>query len=265
MRTQLRAVIFLALALACATGAVWLARSAFDRARPAPQTSGVDLGAVVVAAAELPAGQPVTAKQTAVRDWPAAYLPSGHFANSADVDGRVLRRALRENEPLLETDLLPAGTDGGLPALIQDDHRAVSVKVDAVVGVAGFVKPGSRVDVIATLQRVDQTHPVPETRIILQDLRVLAIDQTLEQRDNGEARTVNVVTLEVDPEESQKLAYAAAEGSLQLALRNPTDGEVRQTRKMSVSDLLAGPRGPEAARGPQVETIRGSTVAKESL
>jgi pilus assembly protein CpaB len=266
MRTQLRAVIFLALALTCATAAVWLARSAFDRARPALTDSapGLELGQVLVAAADLPAGAPLEADQAELREWPSGYLPSGHFSSPSAIEGRVLRRALRRNEPLLETDLLPAGTDGGLPSLISENHRAVSVKVDAVVGVAGFVKPGSRVDVIATLRRVDQQRPVPETRIILQDLRVLAIDQTLEERPGGDARTVNVVTLEVDPDESQKLAYAAAEGSLQLALRNPADGSVRPTRKMSVGDLLAGPRA-EAAKGAQVETIRGSTATKETL
>jgi pilus assembly protein CpaB len=267
MRTQLRAVVFLALALVCATAAVWLARSAFDRARPerSESATGLELTPVLIATAELAAGEPVALEQTELREWPSAYLPSGHFSDPAHVKGRVLRRALRQNEPLLETDLLPVGSDGGLTALISEHHRAVSVKVDAVVGVAGFIKPGARVDVIATLRRVDQEREVPETRIILQDLRVLAIDQTLEERNDGEARTVNVVTLEVDPDESQKLAYAAAEGSLQLALRNPADGAVRQTRKMSVSDLLAGPRAPEAPRGPQVEAIRGSTATKETL
>jgi pilus assembly protein CpaB len=133
------------------------------------------------------------------------------------------------------------------------------------VGVAGFVQPGSRVDVIATLRRVDQDRAIPQTRIILQDLRVLAIDQTMEQAEGGEPRSVNVVTLEVDPDEAQKLAYAAAEGSLQLALRNPSDVDIHRTTSLSARELLSTPRPPVTAAGPQVETVRGAVVAKDSL
>jgi pilus assembly protein CpaB len=265
MRTNFRATLFLGLALACATTAVLLARSALQQRTPLAEAPALDLEPVVIAAIDLPAGVAVLASQTAVAPWPRGHLPVGRFSAPADVDRRVLRRALRKDEPVLEHDLLPAGTEGGLPALIQENHRAVSVKVDAVVGVAGFVKPGSRVDVIATLRRVDQPKAVPQTRIILQDLRVLAIDQTLEERDDGEPRSVNVVTLEVDPEEAQKLAYAASEGSLQLALRNPSDAEIQKTRSLSAQELLATPRPPAAAAGPAVETVRGAVVAKETL
>jgi pilus assembly protein CpaB len=267
MRSNIRGVVLLSLAVVSAFGAVLLARSALRPRAQTPAAAQVALSTVVVAGRDLPAGGVVLASQAAVREWPEAHLPAGRFAAAEEVDRRVLRRALRKEEPILESDLLPTGTEAGLTALIRDNHRAISVKVDAVVGVAGFVKPGSRVDVIATLRRVDQPGSLPQTRIILQDLRVLAIDQTLEEQDGGDPSSVNVVTLEVAPEESQKLVYAASEGSLQLALRNPSDADIERTQSLGVRDLLAGPTraAAPAVEGPAVETVRGATVAKETL
>jgi pilus assembly protein CpaB len=263
MRTNVRAMVLMGLALLCAGAALVLARSAFrDAAAPPP---AIALEPVAIAGRDLPAGSAVLASHVEIATWPAEHLPAGRFASALELDRRVLRRSLRKGEAILDADLLPAGAEAGLPSLISDAHRAMSVKVDPVVGVAGFVQPGSRVDVIATLKRVDQDRAIPQTRIILQDLRVLAIDQTMEQAEGGEARSVNVVTLEVDPDEAQKLAYAAAEGSLQLALRNPRDADIHRTTSLSARELLSVPRPPAEPIGPQVETVRGAVVAKDSL
>jgi pilus assembly protein CpaB len=176
----------------------------------------------------------------------------------------VLRRALAAGEPVLEAYLLPPGSEAGLPGVIDDKYRAVSVKVDPVIGVAGFVRPGARVDVLATLRRVDQPDNIPYSKVILQDVRVLAIDQKLEEAKNGEPELVSVVTLEVAPESAEKLIYSAHEGRLQLALRKPGDDEVVRTDAVGVADLLgrqAAPK-PQVARSyapsTQVEVIRGS-------
>jgi pilus assembly protein CpaB len=111
-----------------------------------------------------------------------------------------------------------------------------------VIGVAGFVVPGSRVDVMATIRRVDQDRAIPFSKLILQDVRVLAVDQKLEEVKSGEPELVNVVTLEVDPLQAEHLIYAAHEGRLQLALRAPGDDAEIATRSIGVADLLDGNR-----------------------
>ena len=150
--------------------------------------------------------------------------------------------------------------------MIGEDYRAVSVKVDAVVGVAGFVKPGARVDVLATLRRAGQPN---FSNVILQDVRILAVDQTMEQLDDGKPELVNVVTLEVDTEQAQRLVHAAHEGRLQLALRNPGDERLVETRAVGPQDLFGpAPRQPQTRKSPsrpEVEVIRGSAVGAVTL
>ncbi len=260
MKNQ-RAILFLGVAALCGVLAVFLTRSWLHAQMPG-EIAGVQTIPVVVAAVGLPAGVELAARQVDVVDWPKDNLPPGTLNAPHAVNSRVLRRALIEGEPVLESALLPVGSDAGLTPLISENHRAMSVKVDAVVGVAGFIKPGSHVDVLATVRRVDFHKPVPESHIILQDLRVLAIDQTLEKADRGKAEIVSVVTLEVDPNESQKLAYAVANGTLQLALRNPADDASVRTNSVTVRDLVN--RGTRRS-GNSVETVRGSSRSKDSL
>jgi pilus assembly protein CpaB len=257
-----RAVGSLLVAAVCGLGAVWLVRGWLESQRPEQRTESVlHTAPVAVARAALPAGVKLAIHQIDVVEWPLQHLPSGAQASAESLRGRVLKRAIAEGEPVLESALLPAGTDAGLTPLIRPAHRAMSVKVDAVVGVAGFVKPGARVDVLATVRRVDRTKPVPESQIILQDLRVLAIDQTLEKADHGRPELSSVVTLEVDPEQAQRLAYAAAQGSLQLALRNPADEGTVQTRSVTVRDLVSRAGGDR----PQIEAVRGASRSRDAL
>jgi pilus assembly protein CpaB len=144
------------------------------------------------------------------------------------------------------------------------------VKVDPVVGVAGFVVPGTHVDVIVTISRVD-TDGLAYSKVILQDVEVLAIDQKLEEAKEGEPTLVQVVTVEVSPEQAEKLTHAAHQGRLQLALRNPTDREIVETRSVGVADVL-GDRRPirTASRGvapprPNVEVIKGAQITVQSF
>ena len=142
-------------------------------------------------------------------------------------------------------------------SVISEKKRAVSVKVDPVVGVAGFITPGTHVDVLATLKDAR----TPQSRAVLQDIPVLAIDQRLQEAKDGEPELVNVVTLEVTPEDSEKLVYAAHNGQLQLALRGPADHEIVKTSGISVNDLVGRPKVRRiASRGPStsVEVIKGS-------
>jgi pilus assembly protein CpaB len=141
--------------------------------------------------------------------------------------------------------------------VISPDHRAVSVKVDNVIGVAGFVTPGSRVDVLATIRRIDLPKALPFAKVILQDVRVLAVDQKLEEVKSGDPELVAVVTLEVDLLQAEHLIYAAHEGRLQLALRSPgDDGEVA-TKSIGVSDVLGQgkPADIKTASAPTTKTV----------
>jgi pilus assembly protein CpaB len=150
--------------------------------------------------------------------------------------------------------------------VISVDYRAVSVKVDNVIGVAGFVTPGVRVDVLATIRRVDLAKAPPFAKVILQDVRVLAVDQKLEEVQTGEPELVSVVTLEVDPLQAEHLIYAAHEGRLQLALRSPGDDKDVVTKSISVADVFGDQRSAEInnmAVGPAktvVELIHGSEI-----
>jgi pilus assembly protein CpaB len=272
MNSNGRALLFLALGVFSACIAVLLARQWMqgERNLPAVTTAPVvETVPVVVTLQDVPAGVALQTSQLSVVEWPKAYLPEGHFSAPGDLDQRVLRRSLRKKEVVLDSALLPVGSEAGLGSLILPGYRAISVKVDQVVAVAGFIKAGSRVDVLATQDREQQG--VAYTTVILQDLKVLAIGQELERSDSGEAKPeVTVVTLECDPSQAQKLAYGAALGRLQLALRNPTDQEVVPVRSTKGVDLLAlpAPPPPPVLRPPktknEIETIRGSEIKREA-
>ncbi len=257
---QRRAIVFFGLALMLACAAVLAARSILEK--PAVQTGPavVQTAPVVVARADVQIGSALTSRQVDVVDWPVEYLPKTSFRKPEDVEGRVLRRAVAAGEPILEPTLMPEGTKAGLVSVIEDKKRAVSVKVDPVIGVAGFVTPGARVDVLATLRRIDLSNKIPYSKVILQDVPVLAIDQQLEDSRNGEPELVSVVTLEVSPEDAEKLIYGAHEGRLQLALRSPADRELVKTASIGVVDLLSVRRKAAAPRasGPSVEVLTGA-------
>lgn len=259
-----RSLLFLALALVFGAAAAVTARNYVSDRATRTVIQPVELAPVVTAARDISVGTAVRGEDIETLEWPRKHLPEGALGSEAQVLGRVLRRAVAQGEPLFKSMLLPQGTAAGLPALISDQHRAVSVKVDAVVGVAGFIKPGARVDVLATLRTADAPN---FSNVILQDVRVLAVDQTLEQVNDGDPKVVNVATLEVLPEEAEHLVHAAHEGRLQLALRGPGDEELVKTRAVQATDLMGRPpRQPQAAaRRPAVEVIKGTSVSRESL
>jgi pilus assembly protein CpaB len=271
-----RGTLYLLLAVVSGLSAVVLARNWLQRQIPIIPV-GTDTTPVLIANGDLPAGVPLTGSGVDVFDWPSDHLPDGAISERKNAVGRVLKRAVVEGEPLLESGLLRAGSEAGLHALIGKNRRAMSVKVDAVVGVAGWVKPGTRVDVLATLRRVDWDRPLPYSRVILQDITVLANDQKLEEADEGEAEIVSVVTLEVDPSQAQKLAYANSEGSLQLALRNPEDSRIVDTVAVTVGDVVpvkltetlmpsvSTARPATNGHRTSIEAIRGASVTKELL
>jgi pilus assembly protein CpaB len=168
-----------------------------------------------------------------------------------------------ENEPLLESKLAPVGAGGGLPVLIPDGMRAVAVRVDEVVGVAGFVLPEARVDVLLTMEGPTGE---PTTEVILQKVRTLAAGQEVQRDRDGKPRTVPVITVAVTPEQAETLALASGQGRIQLALRNALDTTTVSTNGARMGTLLGRPSAPAAPsprRGVLVRpTGRDSTVVE---
>lgn len=265
-----RGLLFIAAALVLGVGAAWLALRVTPEAVPsAPRP--VETVPVVVARVDVSVADTLTATQLDTVQWPKQFVPAGAISTTEAATGRVLRRPVLTGEPLLESALFPSGSAGGLGALITPEYRAISVKVDNVIGVAGFVHPGARVDVLATLRRIDQKDALPYSKVILQDVRVLAVDQQLEQAGASEPVTVSVATIEVKPEDAQRLIYAAHEGRLQLALRTPGDVANVETRSVGVRDVLgdqrpaAAPRRVGSRSSSSVQVVRGSKVELKSF
>lgn len=204
----------------------------------------------VVASRDLPAGSVIRRDDVKTVSWPGSSVPQGFATEAGDVVGRGLITEVRQNEPLLDWKLAQREAGGGLSITIPEGMRAVSVRVDEVVGVAGFVLPGTRVDVLVTVvPSSDRMQSI--TRTILTNIRTLAADQRYQQDIDGEPRYVTVVTLLVNPEQAETLTLAATEGRIQLALRNALDSGETVTQGRRIASLVAGPAPPPApARAP---------------
>ncbi len=206
---------------------------------------------VVVAARDLDLGQVVTEDDVRLVDWPSDAVPEGYARSLNEVVGRGLIAELRTNEPVLNSKLAGAAEGAGLPPLIPTGMRALSVRVDEVVGVAGFVTPQTRVDVILTIQPNGSAEP--RSKVILQNVRALAAGQEIRRDEDGKPMTVTVVTVLVTPEDAEKLVLASTQGRIQMALRNTLDLETVETDGERVSSLF-GTRRPGA-------TVRTGTTA----
>ncbi|HSH76397.1 MAG TPA: Flp pilus assembly protein CpaB [Longimicrobiales bacterium] len=204
---------------------------------PAPLEAAAPSRTIVVAARDLPAGAIVLREDVETIDWPGSATPQGFATQPGEVVGRGLIVEVRENEPLLAWKLAEKEAGGGLTITIPEGMRAVSVEVDEVVGVAGFVLPGTRVDVLATVMPGTDRRQTT-TRIILQNVRAVAADQRYQQDIDGEPQYVTVVTLLVTPEQAEALTLAATEGRIQLALRNTLDSEEVETRGRRITSLI---------------------------
>jgi pilus assembly protein CpaB len=178
-------------------------------------------------------------------------LPAGYFSDTSAVAGRTIIYPVKAGEPVFESKMAPTTvTSGGVAALVTPNKRAMGVKVDKVVGVSGFIHPGNRVDVLVTLSRNERANS-PMTKIVLENILVLATGTELEKAGKQEKPAqVDVITLEVTPEEGEKLALAATQGPLQLALRNFTDTGSSLTRGTTITGLLAAQEVPQPAAQP---------------
>ena len=207
---------------------------------------------MVVAARALPIGTIVQDQHLKTIEWSGGALPMGYIGDPKEVVGRGLISNLQENEPVLESKLAAKGAGGGLPVIINEGMRGLTMRVNEVSGVSGFVTPNTRVDVLLTMDD-KTTGGEPATRIIMQDMRVLAAGQSLQADKEGKPQSVPVVTFLVTPEQAETLALASQQGNIQLALRNQLDTAAVKTTGTRRSALMQGPVGrPVATRRPGV-------------
>lgn len=227
---------------------------------------------VIVAAKDIPAGTAINDEMIKkgifkIVQWPKTSVPSGAFSSPEQVVGKTNRVKILANEPILESRL--AGEGAGLTMRLEAGKRAMAVKVDEIIGVSGFIVPDDRVDVIVTTTPPgSQNQEDKVSKIVLQNKRVLSVAQSVEQKD-GKPQVARSITLEVSPEESEKLSLATQEGQVVLALRSTGDDANAKTTGSNKRDLLsvaATPRKPgsrpvAAAQAPdkyRVEVLHGS-------
>jgi pilus assembly protein CpaB len=240
-----RVVLTIVVAVVLGLWVSWYVYRQLSRAA-AMQHVIVTTAQVVVSAAHLPPGAHLQAKDLKYIAWSAPDPVPGMFTRLEDCVNRTVITSLETNEPILESMLAPQGAGSGLPATIPEGMRAVSVAVNEVVGVAGFVMPGTMVDVLVTGSPQTMENNVRLTRTIMENVRVLAAGQKVEQDKQGVPQTVTVITLLVTPEQANELALASAQGRIQLALRNAVDTEKTDPPAVYEAALFGGSPPPAA-------------------
>ncbi|MBP0629516.1 Flp pilus assembly protein CpaB [Cupriavidus sp. AcVe19-1a] len=251
---NMRAILMLLIALVAGVAAV------VSASRWLVQQSSSSVRQVVVAANDLNLGQPLNGSQLQLVSWPAGSVPPGSFQDLKALEGRVIRTSLQRGEPVLDAKLAPIGTKGGLSAVINDGKRAITVRVNDVVGVAGFALPGNYVDVIVnTNEEARNAQNSNISKIVLEKILVLAVAQQV-SRDDTQPKVVNAVTLEVTPEQAEKLDVARSVGTLSLVLRNQMDVADINTGGATKGTLLG--KTPEAPAVKVVTKTATRTVVK---
>jgi pilus assembly protein CpaB len=274
--------VFLVLVLALTVGGAF-AFATYNYVQKIPaKTVTIPTRPVVVAATDLDVGVELGDKDIRIIDWPANAVPATVISDPKEVIGRGLILPVIQNEPILPNKLAPKGGGAGLTPAIPPGLRAVSVKVDEVIGVAGYVLPGTRVDVVATVSPTQQAGDMT-SKVILTNVQVLAAGTRIDRDvEKNKPMPVSVVTLLVNPDEAERLTLASTEGKIQLALRNPLDLATPATHGIRPAVLLGIPATtprpvgrvvasakPGVAPAPPepvtVEIIRGDKRAREAV
>jgi len=282
----MRSRIFSVLAIAVLAGG-GLAYGTYNviNAQPA-QAAPAPTDPVVVAAADLPLGSEIEADDVKVVNFPKGQAPEGAYTDVKSVVGLGVMASMVRNEVVIPGKLATKEAGVGLPPVIPEGMRAVSVRVNEVIGVAGYVLPGNRVDILATASPTD-AHQDTITKVILANVQVLTSGTRMEQdQEKGKAMQVTVVTLLVFPDQAERLALASTEGKIQLALRNPLDKGAPETPGIKTAHLMGlvkapAPQrqtsakanapapvttsAPAAAMLPTVEVIRGDKRSAEVI
>ncbi|KQV80416.1 Flp pilus assembly protein CpaB [Massilia sp. Root351] len=275
-----RALVMMLIAVILAGGAVLVAARWIN----GQAASQAGTGKVAVALVDIALGSRLNPDMVRMVDWPANAMPPGAISDPKLLASRVTRSSLQRGEPLMEGKLAPPGTQGGLSAVVAEGKRAMTVRVNDVVGVAGFALPGNFVDVLVNTQE-DGPRGMKDasiSKIVLERILVLAIAQEA-GRDETKPKVVNAVTLELSPQQAERLDLARSVGTLSLVLRNQADPDPVRTAGATKASLLdaklaAAPPAPAPARAAvlvrprpaqppreadMVEVMRGTAVSFE--
>lgn len=201
---------------------------------------------IAVASVDVEIGARLQPQMLHLVEWPTGSVPPGAFNDLSSLDGRVVKSSVTRGEPILEGRLAPVGTKGGLSAVVVEGKRAITVRVNDVVGVAGFALPGNYVDIMVNTvdegaRRGDQDRSI--SKIVLERILVLAVAQEA-NRDETKPKVVNAVTLEVTPQEAEQLDLARSVGTLSLVLRNQVDPKLADTGGATKASLLKDGAAP---------------------
>ncbi|WP_298722367.1 Flp pilus assembly protein CpaB [uncultured Oceanisphaera sp.] len=263
-----RTVMLLFLSVIFGLGAAWMANNWLEQQSAASareaERAGSELAQVVVASVDLAPGVQLDPIHVQLKQIDARLVPPGAINTLEETQGMVTKNNLYKGDVLRKERLTPIGQGSTLSVLLEPGMRAVTVRVNDVIGVAGFLLPGNRVDILFTEGDM--------TRTVLKNLKVLAVDQT-QHTDENRPKLVRAVTLEVDPEQAEKLVNASSNGRIQLALRNPNDAQdlndiVAAISPESASPVAAEPAAPKPRARPRqlsVDLIKGTSQQQVSV
>jgi pilus assembly protein CpaB len=291
MNRQTRTFIVVAVAIVAATVASYGTYRALSQTAPKPVE--MPTKKAVVAAKPMPLGTLITRDAVKLVDWPAQTPLQGGFSTLDDVLNRGVIAGVVENEPISENKLAPKEAGAGLSPAIKPGMRAISIRVNEVIGVAGFVVPGSRVDVVSIIVNKPPLNNEMMSRVVLSNVMVLSAGTRYDQdesRTDGKAIRSSVVTLMLDPLDADRVALAQAQGELMLTLRHPLDLEPSDPRGIRLTSLVTGfdeqpkpaapagggprravppppppPPPPPVVKAYRVETIRAAKRSEETL
>ena len=262
---QIRALIILVVALVAGLAAVFLTKTLVDQqVTTATTVPSVTTVPVVVAKVDLKMGTRLDRLMLDTAEWPEDSLPENYFSSVADLvgegdDAPIVLKQMRKGEVLLHYKLSPHGARGGMPAKIPEDMRAITIAVTEIRGVAGFVLPGTYVDVLHTTA-IGRRDEKPVTRVLMQNMQVLGVDQ-ISSEDETDPKVVNAVTMLVSTSDGQKLTLASTVGELNLLLRNEYDASILEVKTVGLKDLVPSDKPTKVkvykrVRRPTVEVIR---------
>ncbi len=258
--TRPKAVIVVAVvALAFAGLASWMVYDYLQKT--AEKTKATQGQQIVVAAADIPLGGTINATQVKTAGWSRESIPPGSITDTKGCVGRIAIRAISAGEPITESKLIPkegAASAGVMSYIVPQGHRAVTVAVNEVAGVAGFLSPQNRVDVVTTVTPTNSQDTI--SKIVLQNVPILAIGQLTEQKE-GKPVVVTTVTMDLTPEDAEKLVIASNRGQLEMLLRNVADNAPVETRGATINRVLGGTGGATARA---VTTRKAAGKVKES-